>query len=101
MNAGRFTVLYRWKLREGFETKFVEAWTEVTEYHLANSGSCGSLLHKGDDGIWYAYAQWPSAEARQNAFSGDELKGAAEVMAKCVEERFPEIVLSVESDRLR
>lgn len=57
MNAGRFTVLYRWKLREGFETKFVEAWTEVTEYHLANSGSYGSRLHKGDDGTWYAYAQ--------------------------------------------
>ncbi|QQS41210.1 MAG: antibiotic biosynthesis monooxygenase [Acidobacteriota bacterium] len=101
MKTGRFTVLYRWRLREGSERKFVDAWTEVTEYHLANSGSFGSRLHKGNDGTWYAYAQWPSQEARQRAFSGDELEGAADAMSQCVEERFPEVLLSVESDLLR
>ncbi|HUF02860.1 MAG TPA: antibiotic biosynthesis monooxygenase [Aridibacter sp.] len=101
MRSERFTVLYRWKLREGFEDEFVKAWMEVTEYHLRNSGSFGSRLHKGDDEIWYAYAQWPSAEARQKAFSGDELKGAGDAMSRCVEERFPEVILGVESDLLQ
>lgn len=101
MSGERFTVLYRWKLREGREEDFVNAWTEVTEFHLANSGSFGSRLHRGEDGLWYAYAQWPSAEARQNAFSGDELKGAGEAMTRCVEERHPEVVLGIECDLLK
>jgi quinol monooxygenase YgiN len=95
------TVLYRWKLKKGAEERFVSAWTAITEHYLANFGSLGSRLHSGSDGVWYAYAQWPSEEARQNAFLGSDLEDAAAQMAECIEERFPEVFLDVAVDRLK
>lgn len=95
-----FTVLYRWKIREGFERQFEEGWTEVTEHFLANAGSLGSRLHKGNDGIWYAYAQWPSREQRDLAFFGEEIAEASRKMKDAVEERFPETELEIVADRL-
>lgn len=60
-----FVVLYRWRLREGAEASFVEAWSRISTKLRSERGSLGSRLHKGPDGWWYSYAQWPSAEARQ------------------------------------
>ncbi len=93
-----FAVLYRWRLRPGTEEAFVEAWTEVS-HDLRRKGSLGSRLHRGPDGIWYSYAQWPSAEARGHAFSlpsGSPAASAA--MQDAIAERFPEIVLESVSD---
>lgn len=100
MSQDAFTVLYRWRIREGSEKKFVDAWTEITDHYVKNAGSVGSRLHRGSDGVWYAYAQWPSAEARDRAFLGSELTGAKAAMREAIEERFPEVVLSIVSDRL-
>ena len=93
-------VLYRWRLKPGREQQFVDAWAEMTRL-LLTRGSRGSRLHHGQDDIWYAYAQWPSAEARETAFSSP-LPGndAGERMNQAVAERFPEIILDVVADFL-
>lgn len=100
MGSPRFVILYRWRLKPGHEQAFVEAWSSVTQALLAR-GSRGSRLHRGDDGIWYAYAQWPSEEARRSAFasSADHIEASSR-MIEAVAEHFPEVVLTIESDFL-
>ena len=91
-----FTVLYRWRLHEGKAEQFVEGWAEVSARLLAEGGSHGSRLHRGEDGLWYSYAQWPSAEARARAFAApvaDPRPGDA--MRDAIAETLPEIVLHV------
>jgi Antibiotic biosynthesis monooxygenase len=100
MSHPGLVVLYRWKLKSGHEAQFEKAWTEVTKALLAK-GSLGSRLHHGDDGAWYAYAQWPSAEVRQTAF--ELLSGVGDAidrMNDAVAERFPETVLEIAADFL-
>src|SRR5688500_5054421 len=89
-----FVVLYRWRLHPGSEASFVEAWSRISEHLLQHGGSLGSRLHRGPEGLWYSYAQWPSAEARANAFrsaSGDTVAG--EQMRAAIAESLPELVL--------
>lgn len=94
-----FAVLYRCKLRAGMEASFVEAWSRVSELLLAQRGSLGSRLHRGTDGVWYSYAQWPSAEARDKAFAAGPVDAAAEQqMSAAIAERFPELVLESIAD---
>ena len=94
-----FIVLYRWKLQAGAEDTFVAAWSRLTEL-LKARGSLGSRLHRGPDGIWYGYAQWPSAQARQAAFAEDLDPAAAALMRSAIAESFPEIPLQVVADYL-
>lgn len=97
-----FVVLYRWRLLEGCEESFIKAWREVTEFYLENFDSLGSRLHKGDDGIWYAYAQWKTLEQRENASENSEAIGDAfEKMHVAIDERYPEIILDVQADLLK
>jgi heme-degrading monooxygenase HmoA len=89
-----FVVLYRWRLNEGAEDAFVAAWSRISEGLLAQRGSLGSRLHRGPDGLWYSYAQWPSADARTRAFAAgsvDPVAGAQ--MRAAIAETLPEIVL--------
>ncbi len=89
-----FAALYRWRLRAGGEESFVAAWVRITELLRDRHGGLGSRLHRGPDGVWYGYAQWPSAEARQAAFAGEPVDAAAsERMRAAVAESFPEIAL--------
>lgn len=100
MSAPGFVVLYRWALKPGHEQQFQDAWSAVTESLLAR-GSLGSRLHRGDDGLWYGYAQWPSAEARSRAFgSPSDHEAASAAMAGAIEKSFPEVVLGVVADFL-
>ena len=104
MNASvpGFIVLYRWRLHAGAEHAFVAAWSRVSAVLRAERGSLGSRLHRGSDGIWYSYAQWPSAQAREQAFA---LRGvdaeASRAMRDAIAESFPEIVLECVADFLR
>ena len=94
-----FAVLYRWRLHEGAEESFVRAWTRVSELLLSERGSLGSRLHRGPDGLWYSYAQWPSPEARERAFALESVDPeAGRQMAEAIAEGFPEIVLESVSD---
>ena len=89
-NAG-FVVLYRWKIAPAAEAAFVSGWTKTTERMHRDHVSLGSRLHRGDDGLWYAYAQWPSEEHRRRARAAD--RGGAPVSAIPGVEALPEVRL--------
>ena len=95
-----FTVLYRWRLRPGMEASFIEAWSQVS-HELRLRGSLGSRLHRGPEGVWYSYAQWPSAAQRSLAFAAPPGNPAASAaMQEAIAESLPEIVLESVSDLL-
>jgi Antibiotic biosynthesis monooxygenase len=97
--APGFVVMYRWRLHEGAENAFIEAWSRMSALLLAERGSLGSRLHRGGDGLWYSYAQWPSAEARQRAFALPSVDPAAACeMARAIAESLPELVLQSVAD---
>jgi heme-degrading monooxygenase HmoA len=97
-----FVVLYRWRVNPSLKQQFVENWSAISEYLRENYGSLGSRLHRGNDGIWYSYAQWKSAEQREQAFASELGKHneASEKMKEAIEESFPEILLETVSDYL-
>ena len=96
-----YIVLYRWRLHPGTERSFVEAWSRVSDLLRSKRGSLGSRLHCGSDGLWYSYAQWPSATARDEAFAlGSVDSAAGEAMGRAIAERYPEIVLDCAADFL-
>ncbi|HEX7324380.1 MAG TPA: antibiotic biosynthesis monooxygenase [Rhodanobacteraceae bacterium] len=93
-----FIVLYRWRVRPDAEQAFVEGWTHLTEL-LRARGSLGSRLHRGSDGLWYSYAQWPSVQKRKDIFSLGSLDDVASAkMKSAVVESFPEIILQSVAD---
>lgn len=57
-----FVVIYRWKVHENREAEFEQAWAELTELYKQLRGGLGSRLHRTDDGLYVAYAQWPDRE---------------------------------------
>ena len=98
--ADCFIVLYRWRLHAGTEDAFVEGWSRVTEL-LRSRGSLGSRLHRGSDGLWYGYAQWPSAQIRRDIFALGSLDDAASArMKSAIAESLPEITLEARADYL-
>jgi hypothetical protein len=92
--------LYRWRIKAGLEQQFIDSWSEITAYYRENSGSLGSRLHTGSDGLWYGYAQWPSAEDRDAAFDKIPDHPAREKMREAIEESFDEIRLEPAADYL-
>ena len=95
-----FIVLYRWRLHPGSEDAFVRGWSRMSDL-LRRRGSLGSRLHRGSDGLWYSYAQWSSAKARDDVFALGSLdENASEQMRAAVAERFPEVVLDAVADFL-
>ncbi len=93
--------LYRWKLKAGKEEQFQKAWAYVTEQLREKSGSLGSRLHLGDDGIWYGYAQWPTAEHRSNSkLDHPEIVQARELMKDATLEGLPSVTLQPTNDYL-
>jgi Antibiotic biosynthesis monooxygenase. len=96
-----FVVIYRWRVHPDLEAEFVAAWSMITAFLKSERGSLGARLHRGQDGIWYSYAQWPTAAARDAAFShGGVDEGAMATMNRAVAEFLPEILLSPVADQL-
>lgn len=94
-----FVVLYRWRLHPEAEQAFVDAWSIVTQRLRREHGSLGARLHRGADGIWYSYAQWPSAQAREQAFAAGPVDlEAARRMQQAIAEKLPELVLESVAD---
>lgn len=94
-----FAVLYRWRLHEGAEEAFTRAWSRVSALLLSERGSLGSRLHRGADGWWYSYAQWPSEQARAQAFAGASVDPeATRQMREAIAESLPELVLESVAD---
>lgn len=93
-------VLYRWRVAREDEPAFARAWDAITRGYLLH-GSLGSRLHRARDGQLHAYAQWPSARAREAAFSlGAVRPEAADSLRRAAAGREPEIVLDPIEDQL-
>jgi hypothetical protein len=96
-----FCVIYRARVHPDKEAKYIAAWSTLTSLIRAQRGGLGSRLHKGTDGIWYAYAQWESAQARSDAFALPSVHSSAQAdMKDCIIEFLPEIPLEPVEDQL-
>jgi hypothetical protein len=93
-------ILYRWKLKEDKVQQFIDGWTEITLILRNMHRGLGSRLHFGDDGCYYAYAQWNSLEDRQTAFANIDLGSAREMMVDAISESFPAVILEIKDDFL-
>lgn len=62
-----FVAIYRFEVKQGKEDVFIKAWHDLTELIYKYEGSLGSRLHKDDNGIYIAYAQWPDRKTWENA----------------------------------
>lgn len=92
--------LYRWRIKTGSEQQFIVSWSEITLYYREEHGSLGSRLHRGNDGLFYGYAMWPSIERRAAAFETGGEHPARAGMIEAIAESFPEVLLDVEADFL-
>lgn len=98
-----FTLIYRWRVHPGREQHFVDAWVRMTEIIRVREGSLGSRLHLTQDGLYVAYAQWPSQEAWE---ASDEVEPTAEAIRlrrtieECAVRLKPDVRMAVVSDRL-
>lgn len=95
-----FCVIYRWRIKPELEEQFVESWSEITKVLIKDFAGKGSRLHRGEDNLFYAYAQWNSEEDRKKAFKNFPKTSVSEEMRKAIIESFPEIKLESISDFL-
>lgn len=96
-----FIVLYRWRLHPGAEDSFIHAWSHITK-SLRTRGSFGSRLHRGSDGLWYSYAQWPNSQTRDQPFAAGPVDASANArMREAIAETLPEIILEIAADFIR
>ncbi len=90
--------LYRWRVKPGMAAQFIENWSIVTAHYRATCGSLGSRLHRGSDGIYYSYAQWPSQETREKAVQDERAMAVYATMQEAIEEAFPDVPLEIVAD---
>ena len=97
-----FIIWYRWRVKPQLEKQFIESWSEITDYFRTNHNSSGSRLHRGNDNLFYGYAQWKNSEQREMAFANENsaISEAVSKMREAIEESFPEIVLEKIADYL-
>ncbi|MEZ6023539.1 MAG: antibiotic biosynthesis monooxygenase [Hyphomonadaceae bacterium] len=62
-----FVVIYRWRVIPGREAQFEAGWRAGTEAIAAEFGGWGSRLHKAEDQVYIAYAQWPDKATWEKA----------------------------------
>ena len=86
---GNFTVIYSFKVIDGKEDDFINAWTELTKLIYKFAGSYGSRLHKADKQLFIGYAQWEDKETWQH--SGNKLTDTAKELRKQMRESCTEI----------
>ena len=97
-----FIALYRWKVKEGQEKKFLEGWHRRTGEIYQNCGSLGSRLHRAEDGVWVAYAQWPDRRTYDAAQNIPVIDAEARTMFReSIKESYPDIYMDVIDDLLR
>lgn len=109
-----FAVIYRFKLKPGQESEYVEYWNRIASYFIKKRGAIGSCLHKGDDNLWIAYSRWPNKAVRDASWPGDDvpneelpldIREAIQQMQLLKEEnsdleQFDEICMDVIEDKL-
>jgi hypothetical protein len=94
------TFLYRWRIKTGKEKQFEDSWATLTKAIREQCGSYGSRLHRGDNGEYIGYAQWPNTMTRDacmlDAYSSD----VRVLMREAVEYSYPDEQLAVKYDLL-
>jgi RimJ/RimL family protein N-acetyltransferase len=95
-------VLYRWRLKPGTEETFRQAWVEGTKLIHKTCASYGARLHTDPDGVFWSYARWPSEAVRKACFESHDFfsMDCFKTMQACIDERFPETVLTLTDDEL-
>ena len=74
-SSKKFTVIYSFKVHDGKEDDFIGSWLKLTELIYKYENSYGSRLHKANDHLFIAYAQWPDRETF--IYSGKKLPDVA------------------------
>jgi len=81
-----FCLIYRFRVKQEEDERFMKAWSEVTTAFVETSGALGSRLHLSDSQEYIAYAQWPSRNVRDTAELPESVKeGAFVAMRDCCE----------------
>lgn len=95
-------VLYRWRLKPGRDAEFREAWAEGTRRIHSACASYGAALNRGDDGLYWSYAVWPSEVVRRTCFREHDWfsQDCFRTMQDCIAERFEEIRLVLTDNEL-
>ncbi len=94
----RFTVIYSFKVIEGRAYDFINSWAALTRLIYEFEGSYGSRLHKVNDNLFIAYAQWPDKETYDK--SGNNLPEPANMHRQHIREYCTEIKPEFESDAI-
>lgn len=79
-----FAVIYKFEIIPSKEDSFIDAWKALTELIYKHEGSLGSRLHKSDNNIYLAYAQWPSKILWEN--SGNKMPAEADEVRRQMKE---------------
>lgn len=90
-------IYYHWRLADGKEAQFKQAWQAITEL-LKQQGSLGSSLFSSEDGSTVAIARWPDLETRQ---ASSARRADPELYAKMIDaiaEEYEERVLHLKID---
>jgi len=96
-----FCVVYRFKVRAGLEAEFQAAWATLTRAYKRDRGGLGSRLHRTEDGLWVAYAQWPNRQMwAESRALGPPDHAAGEAMARTVEARLEPLLMEPVNDLL-
>ena len=96
-----FIVLYRWQLEPEKEQLFMEGWSELVHRNVEQMGALGSRLHKGEDGLWYAYSEWPSRRHWEIAQQFDDYHiPARQKMLEAILRQYDALVLTPRLDHL-
>lgn len=94
-------VIYRFRIKDDAADQFIEGWSAVTCALREQRGALGSRLHRCEDGLWYAYAQWPDAETRAASRGLPHVcPEGSRLMQEATIETLPEIVLTPVKDHL-
>ncbi|GGE89659.1 hypothetical protein SAMN05443634_10478 [Chishuiella changwenlii] len=88
-NQNKFTIIYSFKIFDNKDIEFIQCWKELTELIYKFEGSYGSKLHKVNDNLFIAYAQWPNKDVFNQ--SGNNLPKTANSLRQKMRECCVEI----------
>ena len=106
-----FAAIYQCRIKPGRELEYRRLWHQIASYFISHKGAIGSCLHRAENGVWIAYSRWPSKEARDAAWPGEndpseklpiEIQQAIAAIKNCAdpERKVVEICMEVVEDLL-
>lgn len=98
-----FCIIYKFTVKPGYEERFRQHWSAVTQWFYQHAGSLGSRLHRASTGEFIAYAQWQTRAQweQQKERSDVELQRHRQAMREACEAIEVLYELDVLDDSLR